>query len=62
MVLALVLGPMLEEAFRQSLMLSGGHFSIFVSRPISVIFMSVAVLLLVIPLIKHRKTLNLPDE
>jgi putative tricarboxylic transport membrane protein len=35
MVLAFVLGAILEQAFRQSLLLSGGDLSIFVTRPIS---------------------------
>jgi putative tricarboxylic transport membrane protein len=34
-VLAFVLGPILERAFRQSLMLSGGDYGVFVTRPIS---------------------------
>lgn len=55
LVLALVLGPMLEEAFRQSLMLSAGSFAIFFSRPISLIFLIIAALLLVIPVFAKRK-------
>jgi putative tricarboxylic transport membrane protein len=35
LVLAFVLGPMVEGAMRQSLLMSGGDFAIFVSRPIS---------------------------
>ena len=58
LVLALVLGPMLEEAFRESLMLSRGSFSIFVTRPISVAFLVVAGLLLIIPIITQRKKLS----
>ena len=30
-----MLGPILENSLRQSLMLSGGSFAIFVTRPIS---------------------------
>jgi putative tricarboxylic transport membrane protein len=55
LVLAAVLGPLLEEAFRQSLMLSHGDFSIFISRPISLAFLVVAVILLIIPVITQRK-------
>jgi len=33
--LAFILGPMIEGAMRQSLLMSGGNFSIFVTRPIS---------------------------
>lgn len=35
LVLAFVLGPMVEQAMRQSLLMSGGSFAIFVTRPIS---------------------------
>ena len=55
LILAAVLGPLLEEAFRQSLMLSHGDFAIFVSRPISLAFLAVAVILLVIPVITRRR-------
>lgn len=58
MILALVLGPMLEEALRQSLMLSRGDFSIFISRPISLGFLVVAVLLIIIPIVTQRKKLS----
>jgi TctA family transporter len=34
-ILAMVIGPMMEEALRQSLILSAGSFLIFVARPIS---------------------------
>jgi putative tricarboxylic transport membrane protein len=35
LVLAYVLTPLLENALRQSLILSGGGFGIFLTRPIS---------------------------
>ncbi|NJD87178.1 MAG: tripartite tricarboxylate transporter permease [Betaproteobacteria bacterium] len=35
LVLAFVLGPMVEAAMRQSLLMSGGDFTVFVTRPIS---------------------------
>jgi len=35
LVLAFILGPMLETAFRQSLLISNGRFSLFFTRPIS---------------------------
>lgn len=58
MVLALVLGGELEASLRQSLMMSEGNFSIFVSRPISLGFLIVAILLLVVPILTHRKRLS----
>jgi putative tricarboxylic transport membrane protein len=39
LLLALVLGPKLEVAFRQSLMISHGDFGIFTGRPVSLIFL-----------------------
>ncbi len=50
-ILAVVLGPMLEKALRQSLEMSGGDFSIFVTRPISGALFGTAFLLLILPLI-----------
>jgi putative tricarboxylic transport membrane protein len=62
LVLALVLGPMLEEAFRQSLMLSKGDFSIFVSRPLSLALLITAALLIIIPIVTQRKKLATLEE
>ena len=49
-VLAIVLGPLAEPALRQSLLISGGSFSIFFTRPFSSVFMFIAIALLVLPL------------
>jgi putative tricarboxylic transport membrane protein len=46
LVLAFVLGPIMEQGLRQSLRLSGGSFFIFFTRPISATFLVLAVLLL----------------
>jgi putative tricarboxylic transport membrane protein len=56
LILAMVIGPMMEEALRQSLILSAGSFEIFVSRPISAGFILSAALLLTVPLIARRRT------
>jgi putative tricarboxylic transport membrane protein len=45
-VLAMVLGPMMEQALRQGLMMSRGEFGIFLSRPISAAMLAVAGLVL----------------
>jgi putative tricarboxylic transport membrane protein len=42
LVLAFVLCPILEQSMRQSLMISRGSFMIFITRPISAIFLSLA--------------------
>jgi putative tricarboxylic transport membrane protein len=50
LLLALVLGPKLEVAFRQSLMISHGDFGVFVNRPISVAFLLATLVFLLIPI------------
>jgi putative tricarboxylic transport membrane protein len=55
LLLALVLGPKLEVAFRQSLMISHGNFGIFVDRPISLGFLAATGLFLLIPLFRIIK-------
>ena len=62
LVLALVLGGELESSLRQSLMLSRGDFSIFVTRPITLGLLIVAVLLLIVPIITQRKKLAQLEE
>jgi putative tricarboxylic transport membrane protein len=47
LVLAFILGPVLEKSMRQSLRISGGSFSIFFTRPISVALLTLAALVLV---------------
>jgi putative tricarboxylic transport membrane protein len=51
LVLAFVLGPMLENNLRKSLILSQGAFSTFVTRPLSAIALLLALALLLSPLI-----------
>jgi putative tricarboxylic transport membrane protein len=46
LVLAFVLGPILENSMRQSLKLSGGNFRIFFSRPVSLTLLVIAGLVL----------------
>jgi putative tricarboxylic transport membrane protein len=43
LLLAFILGPMLEQAFRQSLIMSNGELSIFFTRPISCIALVLAI-------------------
>lgn len=55
LVLAFVLGPMLEQAMRQSLMMSNGSFAIFLLRPISGVCLAMGLCLLIISIVSHRK-------
>jgi putative tricarboxylic transport membrane protein len=54
-ILALVLGPMMENALRRSLLLSDGSPFIFVTRPISLVFIANALLILLFPLLPWFK-------
>ncbi|MES2535734.1 MAG: tripartite tricarboxylate transporter permease [Pseudomonadota bacterium] len=51
LLLGLVLGPMMEENFRRTLLLSRGDFSVLVTRPLSASLLAVALLLLAIMLL-----------
>jgi putative tricarboxylic transport membrane protein len=51
LVLAFVLGPMLENNLRKALILSQGDFMIFVERPISAAFLVFAAAVLIAPLL-----------
>jgi putative tricarboxylic transport membrane protein len=66
LILAYVLGPMLEYSLKQSLMVSRGSFKIFFSRPISATCLIIAIILVIIPIIpklrKRRPGAAIPDE
>ena len=57
LVLALVLGPLMERSFRQTLIAEQGNMMAFVERPISGTFMAIAALFFVLPMLKHVKRL-----
>jgi putative tricarboxylic transport membrane protein len=52
MILAFVLGPIMETSLRQSLIMSSGDFLIFWESPVSAVLMSVLVLVISIPLLR----------
>jgi putative tricarboxylic transport membrane protein len=54
LVLAYVLGRMAEEALRQSLLLSRGSATIFLSRPIAAGFLGTALVIVLVPLVAPR--------
>lgn len=56
LVLALVLGPMLEKALRQSLQMSLGSPEIFVTRPMSALILVFALLAVLYPLISGMRS------
>jgi TctA family transporter len=58
LVLAMVLGDRTEDAFRQSMLLSGGKLSVFVSTPLVGAIMALALACLLVPifsLLMHRR-------
>ena len=63
LVMGLVLGPLVEQNLRRSLIMSHGSFDIFVQRPISVICLILAALVLISPFItKRRLSESVPQE
>jgi putative tricarboxylic transport membrane protein len=55
LVLAFVLGPVMEEAFRQSMLISGGSLGIFVARPISGTLLALMALVVVVSVVTARR-------
>lgn len=55
MILAMVLGPMMEVALRRSLLHSSGDPTVFISRPLSLALLSIAFFLLLLPLLPGLK-------
>jgi len=53
-VIALVLGPIMERAYTQSLQISGGEFGILYTRPISIVLIVLTVLSIAAPIIRGR--------
>jgi putative tricarboxylic transport membrane protein len=62
LVLTLVLGPLMERSLRESLELSQGDFTVFVSRPTSAVLLVIAVLIAASPLLRLRKPAALTDD
>lgn len=64
LVLAYVLGPMLEKAMRQSLIISNGSFKIFFVRPISAVCLGISAFLLITAItgISKKKRLEVVAE
>lgn len=55
-ILAMIIGPMMEMAFRQSLMRSAGSFSIFLESPISLVLILFSVLLILWNIYRSLRT------
>ncbi len=62
LVLALVLGPLMEKSFRQTLIAEQGDVLAFVERPLSATFLALALIFFLLPVIKlvrHRSKTSL---
>ena len=55
LVLALVLGPLIEVAFRQTMIVSGGSFLVFIQRPICAFLMVVSLGIVITAFVKKRR-------
>ena len=62
LVLTLVLGPLMERSLRESLELSQGDPTVFLTRPISAVLMVIAGLIVLSPLFKLRKPSALLED
>jgi putative tricarboxylic transport membrane protein len=65
LILAFVLGPLMEDKLRQALLIYGGDPSIFFTRPISAVFLLTALALLalqIVPNLRRAKSHALQDS
>ena len=59
LVLGMVLGDGMERALRQSLMMSEGHLSILVSRPLSASMLILALLIVIMPMVNKVRSFKM---
>jgi putative tricarboxylic transport membrane protein len=62
LIFAYILGPLLEETFRRSLLISGGDLFILFKRPISAILLSLTFLFIVSSIFSSRKRRRLTEK
>jgi TctA family transporter len=62
LLLGFVLGPMMEEHMRRALLISRGDFSVFVTRPISLVLLLATLALMVHVVLSHRRQTRGLDE
>jgi len=55
LVLALVLGPLMEKSFRQTLISEQGNVLAFIERPLSATFIAISAVFFLLPLLKYVK-------
>jgi putative tricarboxylic transport membrane protein len=52
LILAMILGPILERSLQQSLISSGGDPALFIEKPISAVLLAVAAFVMLTPVLK----------
>jgi len=57
-LLALILGPMVEQNLRRSLIISHGDFTIFFTRPISAAFIIIGIFIMITSYYRIKKALE----
>ncbi|MDP3388296.1 MAG: tripartite tricarboxylate transporter permease [Eubacteriales bacterium] len=55
-LLGIILGPLIESNFRRSITMSRGDMSIFFTRPISAVFIGIALIAMVAPILREKLT------
>lgn len=58
LVLALVLGPLMEKSFRQTLIAEQGNVFAFLERPLSASFIAISAVFFLLPLLKYTRILS----
>jgi putative tricarboxylic transport membrane protein len=61
-ILGLVLGDLMEQALRQTLMISGGSPDIFLGSPIALTLFGLALVVMVAPKVIYRRGVELETE
>ncbi|MGW5667577.1 tripartite tricarboxylate transporter permease [Micromonospora sp. NPDC003776] len=62
LVLTVVLGPLMERSLRESLDISQGSFTIFLTRPLTLVLLVIGVLIAASPLLRLRKPAALNED
>lgn len=58
LLLGFILGPMIEEHLRRSLLIARGDITVFMQRPISAVFLTIAMLLILLALVSSFRGLR----
>lgn len=62
MLLAFILGDLMEQSLRQSLTISNGNLMIFLERPVALTLIVIALLSFIVPIVRNRRKKKLLDE